>query len=67
MPAEAKRFVADRIAEGSDFIKIVVGSPFADHDQATIDALVAAAHEQGKLVVATRRIPTRYARHRRRG
>ena len=29
-----------------------MGSPFADHDQATIDALVAAAHEQGKLVVA---------------
>jgi imidazolonepropionase-like amidohydrolase len=51
-PGEAKRFVADRIAEGSDFIKIVVGSPFADHDQATIDALVGAAHEQGKLVVA---------------
>jgi imidazolonepropionase-like amidohydrolase len=51
-PDEAKRFVADRVAEGSDYIKIVVGSPFADHDQATIDALVAAAHEQGKLVVA---------------
>ncbi len=51
-PDEAKRFVADRIGEGSDFIKIVVGSPFADHDQPTIDALVSAAHEQGKLVVA---------------
>jgi imidazolonepropionase-like amidohydrolase len=51
-PDEAKRFVADRVAEQSDYIKIVVGSPFADHDQATIDALVAAAHEQGKLVVA---------------
>jgi imidazolonepropionase-like amidohydrolase len=51
-PDEAVRFVADRISEGSDYIKIVVGSPFADHDQATIDALVAAAHEQGKLVVA---------------
>ena len=51
-PDEAKRFVADRIAEGSDYIKIVVGSPLADHDQATIDALVAAAHEQGKFVVA---------------
>jgi imidazolonepropionase-like amidohydrolase len=51
-PDEAKRFVADRVAEGSDYIKIVVGSPFADHEQATIDALVAAAHEQGKLVVA---------------
>ncbi len=51
-PEEAKRFVADRVAEGSDYIKIVVGSPFADHDQATIDALVAAAHEHGKIVVA---------------
>jgi imidazolonepropionase-like amidohydrolase len=51
-PDDARRFVADRVAEGSDYIKIVVGSPFADHDQATVDALVAAAHEQGKLVVA---------------
>lgn len=51
-PEEARRFVADRVAEGSDYIKIVVGSPFADHDQATIDALVAAAHEHGKIVVA---------------
>lgn len=51
-PAQAERFVDDRVAEGSDYIKIVVGSPFADHDQATVDALVAAAHERGKLVVA---------------
>ena len=51
-PDDAYQFVADRIAEGSDYIKIVVGSPFADHDQATIDALVAAAHQQGRLVVA---------------
>jgi imidazolonepropionase-like amidohydrolase len=51
-PEEAGRFVADRIAEGADYIKIVIGSPFADHDQATIDALVAAAHEHGRLVVA---------------
>jgi imidazolonepropionase-like amidohydrolase len=51
-PEEAERFVADRVAEGSDYIKIVVGSPFADHDQATIDALVAAAHQRGKTVVA---------------
>jgi imidazolonepropionase-like amidohydrolase len=49
---EAAQFVADRIAEGSDYIKIVIGSPFADHDQATIDALVAAAHAAGKQVVA---------------
>ncbi len=51
-PDEAQKFVADRIAEGSDYIKIVIGSPLADHEQATIDALVAAAHEAGKLVVA---------------
>ena len=50
--SEAERFVADRVAEGSDFIKIVIGSPFADHDQATIDAVVAAAHAHGKMVVA---------------
>jgi imidazolonepropionase-like amidohydrolase len=51
-PDEAKQFVADRILEGADYIKIVIGSPFADHEQATIDALVAAAHERGKLAVA---------------
>jgi imidazolonepropionase-like amidohydrolase len=51
-PDEADRFVADRVAEGADYIKIVVGSPFADHDQATIDALVAAAHARGMMVVA---------------
>lgn len=44
--------MADRVAQGSDYIKIVVGSAFADHDQATVDALVAAAHKQGMLVVA---------------
>jgi imidazolonepropionase-like amidohydrolase len=51
-PDEAERFVAGRIAEGADYIKIVIGSPFADHDQVTIDALVAAAHAQGRHVVA---------------
>jgi imidazolonepropionase-like amidohydrolase len=51
-PAEAEKFVTDRIAEGSDYLKIVIGSPFADHDQATIDAFVAAAHARGKQVVA---------------
>jgi imidazolonepropionase-like amidohydrolase len=51
-PEEVKQFVADRLAEGADYIKIVIGSPFADHEQSTIDALVAEAHERGKLVVA---------------
>jgi hypothetical protein len=49
---QAGQFVADRVAEGSDYIKIVIGSPGADHDQATVDALVAAAHEHGKQAVA---------------
>jgi imidazolonepropionase-like amidohydrolase len=49
---QAERFVADRVAEGSDYVKIVIGSPGADHDQATVDALVAAAHEHGKQAVA---------------
>ena len=44
--------MADRVAEGSDYIKIVIGSPGADHDQATVDALVAAAHQHGKRAVA---------------
>jgi imidazolonepropionase-like amidohydrolase len=51
-PEQAGQFVADRVAEGSDYIKIVIGSPGADHDQATVDALVAAAHEHGKRAVA---------------
>src|ERR1700689_4613637 len=51
-PDEARQFVTDRVAEGADYIKIVIGSPFADHEQATVDALVAAAHERGKLAVA---------------
>ena len=49
---QAAGFVADRVAEGSDYIKIVIGSPGADHDQATLDALTAAAREHGRLSVA---------------
>ncbi len=49
---EAADFVAQRAAEGSDYIKIIVGSPGADHDQATLDALVAAARTHAKLIVA---------------
>ena len=51
-PDQAEQFVADRVAEGSDYIKIIVGSPGADHDQATVGALVAAAHRRGKRAVA---------------
>jgi imidazolonepropionase-like amidohydrolase len=49
---QAAGFVAARVAEGSDYIKIVIGSPGADHDQATLDALTAAAREHGRLSVA---------------
>ena len=49
---QARQFVADRVAEGSDYIKIIVGNPAPSHDQATLDALVAAAREYGKLSVA---------------
>jgi imidazolonepropionase-like amidohydrolase len=50
--AAAAEFVAARVSEGSDYIKIVLGSPGGDHDQATLNALVAAAHAHGKLAVA---------------
>jgi imidazolonepropionase-like amidohydrolase len=49
---QAAAFVADRVAEGSDYIKIIVGSPGPSHDQATLDALVAAARQHAKLSVA---------------
>ena len=51
-PDQAARFVADRLAEGSDYIKIIVGNPGPSHDQATLDALTAAARERSKLTVA---------------
>lgn len=56
-PDEAQAWVDARIAEGSDYIKIVVedgkilGRPFPTLDQATVAALVAAAHRRGKLAV----------------
>ncbi len=56
-PAEAQGFVDARIAEGSDYIKIVVddgktyGLTIPTIDQATLQALVEAAHKRGKLAV----------------
>ncbi|GAC1348213.1 MAG: amidohydrolase family protein [Ktedonobacteraceae bacterium] len=55
-PADAGRFVADRVLEGADYIKVIVedtrrmGS--AALDVATIAALVEAAHEAGLKVIA---------------
>ncbi len=56
-PGEADAFVDARIAEGSDYIKIIYddGSPIGMHypsiTKETMVAVVAAAHRRGKLVV----------------
>ena len=49
---DAERFVAERFAEGSDFLKILIDLPGPSPDRATVDALVATAHGLGRLVVA---------------
>ncbi|ALE07445.1 hypothetical protein AL755_21435 [Arthrobacter sp. ERGS1:01] len=51
---QAEQFVADRIAEGSDFLKIFsgIGGLWPSLDFATIKAVVDAAHARGLLVVA---------------
>ena len=56
-PAEAQGWVDARIAEGSDYIKIVIddASAYGGHrptlDKETLKALVDAAHKRGKLAV----------------
>ena len=56
-PDDAQRFVADRVAEGSDYLKIVVepgvsmGRPMPSPSPQTVSALVEAGHQQGLLVV----------------
>jgi imidazolonepropionase-like amidohydrolase len=49
-PAQAAEFVARRVAEGSDYIKVVVEGDLLG--QATIDAVVAEGKAHGKLTVA---------------
>lgn len=56
-PGEADAFVAARLAEGSEFIKIIydeLGIPrkAPTLDEPTIAALVAAAHARGRIAVA---------------
>ncbi|MEE4545609.1 amidohydrolase family protein [Streptomyces sp. V4-01] len=52
-PQEARAFVERRVADGADYIKIVTeAAPPAGMDQESVDAVVAAAHEHGLLVVA---------------
>ncbi len=56
-PEQAAAFVAARIAEGSDYIKIVYddgatfGIDFATLDAPTLAALIEAAHEQDRMAV----------------
>jgi imidazolonepropionase-like amidohydrolase len=52
-PGQAQAFVDARIAEGSDFIKIVMetGYGFQSLDLATATAVIEAAHKRGKLAV----------------
>jgi len=55
-PAQAEPWVGERIAEGSDYIKIFATSlptePSLPHlDEDTVRALIAAAHAHGKLAV----------------
>ena len=47
---DAKRFVAERIAEGSDYIKIICDIP--GPSQSTLNAITSVAHQRGKIVVA---------------
>lgn len=56
-PAEAQTWVDARLAEGSDYIKIVIddASAYGSHrptlDKETLKAIVDAAHKRGKLTV----------------
>jgi imidazolonepropionase-like amidohydrolase len=51
---EAERFVADRVEEGSDYLKIIsgVGGRWPTLSPDAISALVSAAHAQGLIAVA---------------
>lgn len=49
-PTAGRQFVADRIAEGADYIKIFL-DPLGP-DQTTVAAIVKAAHEAGKQVIS---------------
>jgi imidazolonepropionase-like amidohydrolase len=52
-PDEADSFVAKRVSEGSDFLKIILGPPRMPMlSERTVEALVAAAHKRGLLAVA---------------
>jgi imidazolonepropionase-like amidohydrolase len=49
-PRSAQKYVADRVAEGADYIKIIIDLP--GFDQETVGALAAAARASGKKTIA---------------
>ncbi|MFB7087884.1 amidohydrolase family protein [Streptomyces sp. NPDC056296] len=49
-PGQAEHFVAQRVAEGADYIKVVIEGDLLS--QATIDAVVTAGKARGRLTVA---------------
>ena len=49
-PDEAKAYVSQRVAEGVDYIKIIIDLPGSD--EPTVRALVEAAHAQGLRTIA---------------
>jgi imidazolonepropionase-like amidohydrolase len=52
-PEDGRRFVVTRVAEGMDYIKVIVDAPGrGGPDEATIAAIVQAAHDAGRMVVA---------------
>ena len=52
-PGEGRRFVTTRVAEGMDYIKVIVEAPGRGGlDLPTLTAIVEAAHDAGRLVVA---------------
>jgi imidazolonepropionase-like amidohydrolase len=52
-PEDGRRFVAARVAEGVDYIKVIVDPPGrGGPDRATVAAIVQAAHEARRIVVA---------------
>lgn len=49
-PGDAEAFVADRLEEGADYVKVIADVP--GPDQETLNAITTAAHRAGKMVIA---------------
>ena len=49
-PGDAEAFITERLKEEADYIKIIADVP--GPDQETLNAITAAAHKEGKIVIA---------------